>query len=110
MRVVPCDLRGEHASGISKPGVKAAAFLSADGSRLVVHAANVQDLQARLRIDPGLRFRGVAARGWRTSAVDACRQMEPISPSATEITVELPARSMNTWEWVVPSGSSQQSQ
>lgn len=110
MRVVPCELRGEHASGNSKPGVKAAAFLSADGSRLVVHAANVQDAVARLRIDPGQRFRSVAVRGWRTSAVESCKPMQPISPAHADIDLELPARSMNTWEWGASVPSSQQSE
>lgn len=99
MQVVPCELRGEHASGISKPGVKAAAFLDAAEGRLVVHVANVQDSNARLRIDPGPRFREVPARRWRTSATEEFKLLEE-DPQLSEAVVDLPARSLNTWEWM----------
>ncbi len=100
MRVVPCDLRGEHATGISKPGVKAAAFLDAAVGRLVVHVANVQDSEARLRIDPGPRFREVPTRRWRTSATEQFKLLEGDPPLQHGTVVDLPARSLNTWEWI----------
>lgn len=40
MRVIKCEISGDHATGVSKPGVKAAAFLSTDGKRLVAHVVN----------------------------------------------------------------------
>ena len=99
MQVVPCELRGEHASGISKPGVKAAAFLCAAAGRLVVHVANVQDSDARLRIDPGPLFREVPARWWRTSATEEFKLLDE-DPQLRDAVVDLPARSLNTWEWI----------
>jgi O-glycosyl hydrolase len=101
MRVVTCELRGEHATGISMPGVKAAAFLDADGGRLVVHAANVGDSDTRLRIDPGPRFRELTPRRWRTSATEEFRLLENETSPVPATVVDLPERSMNTWEWTL---------
>jgi O-glycosyl hydrolase len=95
MRVADIELTGQHAGGISKPGVKAAAFLSADGKRLVVHAANVQDAEALLRIEPGGGFAQAGLRRWRTSATEDCAVLEDGDPKAQR----LPPRSLNTWEW-----------
>jgi O-glycosyl hydrolase len=102
MRVVPVDLRGTHATGISQPGVKAAAFVSADGRRLVVHAANVQNAEAVLTIHPGPRFSKGTARRWRTSADEDVAILPDEPPAATSRDCPLPPRSLNTWEWRLP--------
>lgn len=102
MRVLEANLRGTHATAISRPGVKAAAFVSADGKRLVVHAANVQDLDAELAIDPGPRFSRVPARRWRTSAAEEVKPQPDVPPGASSEPTPLPPRSLNTWEWRAP--------
>ena len=99
MRVVKCALTGDGAAGISKPGVKAAAFVSADGKRLVVHVANVQDREAELVLDPGPGFGKVAARRFRTSATESCSVLPDTLPNDSAKLIALPARSLNTWEW-----------
>jgi hypothetical protein len=100
MHVVKSELAGTDASGISKPGVKAAAFLSADGKRLVAHVANVQDRNANLTLDPGPAFSGVPAKHLRTSANEDNAQLPDTSPEVLKNPITLPARSLNTWEWI----------
>jgi O-glycosyl hydrolase len=105
MRVVKAELTGTHASGISQPGVKAAAFLSADGKRLVAHVANVQDRAATLLITPGPgfdRFAKATARRFRTSATEGCASLPDSRPGDLTQPIPLPARSLNTWEWTRP--------
>ena len=96
MRVVESRLTGESATGVSQPGVKAAAFLSADGKRLVAHVANVQDRPAEFRVDPGPRFNSAAPVITRTSGEQDNANV-PASDKAKSIT--LPPRSMNTCVW-----------
>lgn len=100
MRVVKCEVSGDYATGVSKPGVKATAFLSADGKRLVAHVANVQNHDASLRIDPGPAFSKVTAKQWRTSGSEDCTAMEPVPAGTSSLPV--PKRSLNTWEWIRP--------
>lgn len=102
MRVVKTDLSGTHASGISKPGVKAAAFLSADGKRLVAHVANVQDQQATLVLIPGPGFGMATARRFRTSGSEGFVTLPNTRPADLRQPIPLPARSLNTWEWTLP--------
>jgi hypothetical protein len=98
MRVIKCEISGEHATGVSNPGVKAAAFLSADGKRLVAHVANVQDREASLLIDVEPDFSKVNAKHWRTSATEDCNALAEIPSNPSPL--PLPPRSLNTWEWV----------
>jgi O-glycosyl hydrolase len=99
MHVVKSTLSGEFATAVSAPGVKAAAFLSADGKRLVAHVANVQDCPAEFAIDPGPEFSAVAAVVTRTSGED-----DMVKQAAGEKSkpVTLSPRSMNTWVWILP--------
>jgi O-glycosyl hydrolase len=99
MRVVESRLSGAFATGISQPGVKAAAFLSADGKRLVAHVANVQDQPAELRIDPGARFAALAPVITRTSSTEDNANFPAPGKSKA---VTLPPRSMHTWVWSEP--------
>jgi O-glycosyl hydrolase len=98
MRVVESRLSGESATGISQPGVKAAAFLSAEGKRLVAHVANVQDRPAEFRIDPGQRFAAAAPVITRTSG-DEDNAKVPLPDKSKSLT--LPPRSMSTWVWTI---------
>ena len=102
MRVVKSELKGTHASGISKPGVKAAAFLSADGKRLVAHVANVQDQEASLVLIPGAGFAKATARRWRTGSNEAYAELPDVPAADFKNAIVLPARSLNTWEWKLP--------
>jgi O-glycosyl hydrolase len=99
MRVVDSRVTGEFATPISQSGVKAAAFLSPDGKRLVAHVANVNDRPADFRIDPGVKFASVAPVITRTSA-DEDNAKVPAVDKAKPLT--LPPRSMNTWVWTLP--------
>jgi O-glycosyl hydrolase len=96
MLVVAARLDGDAASGISQPGVKAAAFVTADGKRLVAHVANVQDQPATLRLEPGGAFATVTPTVTRTSANEDLVKLAP-----TSATMDLPSRSMTTWEWTL---------
>ncbi|MEO5917728.1 MAG: glycosyl hydrolase [Luteolibacter sp.] len=96
--VVKSSLNGPGATGISQPGVKACAFLSADGKRLVAHVANVQDSDATFAIDPGPKFAAARLKRTRTSGTE---NMATLPVVAGGYPVSLPARSMNTWEWTL---------
>lgn len=97
MRVVGISLSGKDVSGISKPGIKAAAFISKDGNRLVVHVANVQDKGTSLVIHPGDAFSTSSMTRVRTSATeDAVTLPRPEVRSLID-PVDLPPRTLNTW-------------
>ena len=98
MHVVVSTISGPAASGIAQPGVKAAAFLSADGKHLVAHVANVSDQAAEFKIDPGAQFSKAVGHCTRTSADES---MSELPDNASEATVTLPPRSMNTWEYSI---------
>lgn len=98
MWVVKSILAGPSVTGISQPGVKASAFITADGKRLVAHVANVQDREASLRIDPGPEFAGAKIRQIRTTLQENMAEI----PAGAAGTYVLPPRSMNTWEWTLP--------
>jgi hypothetical protein len=102
MRVTGVSLTGEGATGVSLPGVKAAAFLASDGKRLVAHVANVQDREASLVVDPGPRFAGTAAARTRTSATEDAAALPASAPGAAAGPVTLPPRSLDTWVWHLP--------
>lgn len=98
MRVVHTDLTGDYATGISQPGIKAAAFLSADGKRLVAHVANVQDRDATIQLDPSPSFAHATRTHWRTTTTETVAEIH----DGPESNLTLPARSLNTWQWVIP--------
>ena len=103
MSVVASEVSGVSASGFSQPGVKAAAFVSADGRRLVVHAANVQDKEARVMV----RLRGTrpgVVQRLRTSSGEDVAVLPPLSGSSGELEETLPPRGMMTWLAGFPEG------
>lgn len=102
MRVVSVSLQGAQVTSISKPGVKAAAFLSADGKLLVAHVANVLDAPASISIDPGSKFANATARRVRTSATEDGVDLPAAPPAEWRVATPLPPRSMNTWVWSLP--------
>ena len=95
MRVVTTSL-----DDIAPSAVKATAFLSADGKRLVAHVANTSDESANLTIDPGPGFSNSTARRVRTSAEENIAKLPDATRAEWEKPAPLPPRSMNTWEWV----------
>ena len=77
MRVVGSEVAGPAASGIAKPGVKASAFATANGRRLVVHVGAIQDQPADIvvRIDQGPA--DARAQVWRTSRDEEMAELPP---------------------------------
>jgi hypothetical protein len=94
MRNVPVELDGPAATGVSKPGLKAAAFLSADGKQLVVHAANVQDLPCELILQLEGPFAGLPTRRLRTSATEDMVELPSANFQSGRLRDSLPARAM----------------
>lgn len=101
MRIVASDLSGPGASGISQPGVKAAAFVADDGTRLVAHVANVHDHEAALVIHPGPRFAAAPATRHRTSATEDAARLPDLAPADLATPIPLPPRSLNSFEWLI---------
>lgn len=99
MRVVETTLAGPRATGISVPGVKASAFVSADKSRLVVHVVAAQDAPAEVVLKTGGRFLGATARRHRTSAQENFADLPDLPAQDGQIADTLPARGMVTYEF-----------
>jgi O-glycosyl hydrolase len=96
MQVVDSKVSGPGASGISKPGVKACAFRTRDGKRLVVNIANVQD--SAVDIEVSLRGAGSGmAAAWLTDG-SLTMQPQPPQPAPKPLKYQLPARGMLTVE------------
>ena len=98
MRVVATEVTGKSAGGISKPGVKASAFLARDGSRLVVHTAAVQNEQARITLKIGGVFAQAALRRMRTSAAENMAQLPVAHLSNGQFSDVLPPHGLTTFE------------
>jgi O-glycosyl hydrolase len=101
MKVVSVTLSGQDATGISKAGIKAAAFITPDGKRLVAHVANVQDRSASLVIDPGPRFMNARVRRVRTSATEDAVKLPDAAPTEWRAPMPLAPQSLHTWEWTI---------
>lgn len=96
MRVVDTEVSGKAASGIAKAGVKASAFLSGDGKRLIVHIANVQNEPACVTLNIGGAFARAAIQRTRTSSDEDCASL-PAATMNEGITAEnLPSRGLLT--------------
>jgi O-glycosyl hydrolase len=97
MRVVTSTVTGPGASDFSKPGVKACAFRSREGKRVVLNVANVQDQPA----DIVVTMRGTGpgpTQAWLTSATDTLAP-QPIDPAKNaRLSFTLPPRGMLTVE------------
>jgi hypothetical protein len=97
MRVLASSVSGPGASDFSKPGVKACAFASKDGRRIVLNVANVQDRPEELVVN----LRGGAnrpAQAWLTSATETLTALPPQSAKAGAFRYALPPRGMLTVE------------
>jgi hypothetical protein len=97
MRNVPVELAGPAATGFSKPGLKAAAFLSADGKQLVVHAANVQDQPCEMILHLAGPFSHLPVRRLRTSATEDMATLPAASFENGQLSDSLPPRAMATY-------------
>ncbi len=97
MKIVKTDLTGPAATGISKPGLKASAFISADGKQLVIHAAAVQDTNIPIRIELSGPLSSLPVQRYRTSRTEDMALLEPITFHEGSLTETLPAGSMMTW-------------
>jgi O-glycosyl hydrolase len=97
MRNVPVELAGPAATGFSKPGLKAAAFLSADGKQLVVHAANVQDQPCEMILQLAGPFSQLPVRRLRTSATEDMATLPAASFENGQLSDSLPPRAMATY-------------
>ena len=96
MRVVASEVSGPAASGIAKPGVKASAFLSADGRRLVIHVGAIQDQPAEITVQLGTGFASARARAWRTSRDEERAELPPSVFRAGAWRTTLPGRGLLT--------------
>jgi hypothetical protein len=97
MRVLTSSVSGPGASDFSKPGVKACAFASKDGQRVVLNVANVQDRPEELTVN----LRGAATRpaqAWLTSATDTLVALPAQSAKGGAYRYTLPPRGMLTVE------------
>ena len=97
MRNVPVELAGPAASGFSKPGLKAAAFLSADRKQLVVHAANVQDQPCEITLQLDGPFSKLPVRRLRTSATEDMAELPTAAFENGQLAETLPPRAMATY-------------
>ena len=96
MRVVASGVSGPCASGIAKPGVKASAFASADGRRLVIHLAAVQDTPAEILVKVAAGFENGTAQLWRTSPDEDAAPLPAVAFHDGQWSTTLPARGLLT--------------
>jgi O-glycosyl hydrolase len=101
MKTVATRLEGSAATGTGQPGVKACAFLSEDGRRLVLHLANVQDIPASLSIHVPEPWSKFPARRFITSSEHDMKKSERGAALASR--EEMPNRSVLSLIWDVPA-------
>jgi len=97
MKNVAIELSGPCASDIGKPGAKAAAFVSADGRKLVVHVAAFQDQSCDFQIEVPQAFAGRPVKRLRTSADENAATLPDLMFKDGTLTDPLPLRSMTTY-------------
>jgi O-glycosyl hydrolase len=102
MRVVDCKVSGPFASGIAQPGVKASSFVSPDNSKLIVHAAAVQDPDAEIEIRIAPPFDGASFRMWRTGREEDFVELPSGHVKDGRITTRLPGRGLLTVSLELP--------
>jgi hypothetical protein len=99
MKVVKTQLTGPFATDISKPGLKATAFVSPDAKRLAIHAAAVGDKDIPLCVEivnpdsapyPTLQT-------YRTSTTEDMALLPPTQLKDNSVTITVPAGGMMTW-------------
>lgn len=96
MHVVGSEVTGPFAAGIGKPGVKSSSFLSADGTKLVIQIAAVQDEDADLSIRIDKPFTATTVRQWRTGKDEDCLEIPRTTLRDGRLDTRLPARAMLT--------------
>jgi O-glycosyl hydrolase len=96
MQVVASSVSGPGASGISKPGVKACAFRTKDGKRVVTNIANVQDQPVEITLQVSGVTTGTA-QAWLTDGTRSVESQPAQSPK-DGLKYSLPARGMLTVE------------
>jgi O-glycosyl hydrolase len=103
MRVLDITVSGRGAAA-GPAGVKATAFLAADGQAVVVHVVNAQDKDApiKLKLAGKLATATTAARR-RTSAQEDAAALPALTSDAGTFTDTLPARSMVTYRVEAPA-------
>ena len=101
MRIVDSKVTGPSASGISSPGVKASAFVSPDGAKLVIHTVNLQDKAANIALDiQDAGFKNAKFRITRTSEADAHRVLPDTTYPDDGFSETLKPREMVTYQLV----------
>lgn len=97
MKVVTVDLHGPAATGMGRAGVKSAAFLSADGKKLVVHAVAIQDKPVTIDLIVDGPLASQPARRTRTSPNEDMAELPPLDFQNGRLDDTLPARGMATY-------------
>ncbi|MFM2199151.1 MAG: hypothetical protein RLZZ505_2583 [Verrucomicrobiota bacterium] len=97
MSTVATRLEGAAATGIGQPGVKACAFVSKDGHRLVLHLANVQDIPAILSIHVPKPWSEFPARRIITSSEQNMKKSQ--RSAALVMREDMPNRSVLSLVW-----------
>jgi hypothetical protein len=88
---------GVTAKGLT--GVKATAFLAADGRELVLHAVNAQDKEAAVGIKLAGKFTAMSAARTRTSATADVESLPALEAAGGVFADTLPIRSMVTYRF-----------
>jgi len=98
MSIAQSTVTGPAASGFSLPGVKACAFRSQNGKRIVVNIANVQEQAADVQLT--LRsFKPASIKAWRTSATENIAALPDPPANGSPQTYSLSPRGMLTVEF-----------
>ena len=101
MRIVETNLSGPGATGMSTPGVKSSAFVTPDGSRLVIHVVNLQSKPAQVKLQVGdPSYARATLKTTRTSADDAAKKYPERAFAAEGLRETLKPREMVTYELV----------
>ncbi len=103
MHVVGCQVSGPFASDISKPGIKASAFLGGDPAKLVVHIAAVQDQDSDIEIRVEPPFADSGYRMWRTGKEEDYVVLPGGKSKGGRIITRIPARGLLTISLEIPS-------
>ena len=97
MKYVPVALRGPAATGIAQPGLKAAAFVTANGKGLVIHTANVQDQPCEMELRVAGPFANLPVRRLRTTATEDLATLPAKAFEKGILKEEIPARGMTSF-------------
>ncbi len=99
METLSTTVTGPLATEISKPGVKAAAFIDRKSQRVVLHLANVTDQPALIQVSPGKDLAALSPKRTRTSASENAVSLTPLTPASGLLSDTLPPRAVLTLLW-----------